>query len=455
MPFKPVKIAATAALLMSTSAAMALPFSSFDTRSMAMGGAGVAVGDAGSAPLFNPALLSVTRADDRFALVLPTIGVRVSDPDKLRDSIDKFQSGNYVDNLQTSVTTLNTAITNVTNSPSTTTVAALGTAASTTSTNLTNVSTQLGTLSNKPITLDGGIATVIAIPSDRMGIAFYANGTVATGGLFLYKDDALFTTLATQTKCLADAAALPTTTTQNLIDLKNAVAACTPPSFTSTQMNSGINFRGVMLAEAGISISTYNLGYMSWGITPKIVKAELFDLPVSVNDSNQSNFSGKDYLASYSMPNLDFGIASYDNAAGWRTGLVIKNVIPYTLEFKKALTPGTTPVATGQTLSLRPQARIGISHATSWSTVALDYDVTKNDPAGFEQATQYTALGVELNAFDWVQLRAGYRIDMVNSARNVTSVGLGLSPFGVPHIDIAVAGNESEIGASFQFGVHF
>jgi len=128
---------------------------------------------------------------------------------------------------------------------------------------------------------------------------------------------------------------------------------------------------------------------------------------------------------------------------------VLKNVIPQNLEFKRA------QVATGESLSLKPQARIGVSHANKWSTVALDVDLTRNDPAGLEQATQYIALGGELDAWGWAQLRAGYRIDMVNSDRNVTSVGLGLAPFGVVHIDLAYAGNANEFGASFQLGVHF
>ena len=191
------------------------------------------------------------------------------------------------------------------------------------------------------------------------------------------------------------------------------------------------------------------------GITPKLVKAQLFDAQLKVNDSNnQSNITGADYLAEYSYANFDIGAAkNYSN--GWRTGFVIKNVIPQTLDFKRAPTPGATPVATGDQLSLKPQARIGVSHANGWSTVALDVDLTRNNPAGFEDSTQYVALGGELNAWDWAQLRAGYRIDLVNSARNVTSVGLGFSPFGVVHADVAVAGNATEIGASFQLGVHF
>jgi len=431
---RPVKLAVSAALLFGSSMALAIPFGSFDPRSMAMGGAGVAVGDASTAPLFNPALLSMTREDDHFALVLPTFGIRIADPNKLRDSIDKFQAGNYINNFQAAIDKLNLDITN-------NNVAAITADATAVGNNISLISGQFAALSDKPITVDGGAAVVIAVPNDKFGSAFYATGSVATGGLFRYTDGPTLTALATNaTNC----------TSANPLS-----AACTSlKSFNTNTLSSGINFRGVMLSEIGFAVSTYNLGYMSWGITPKVMQAQLFDVPIKVNDSNQNGISGNDYVANYSMPNLDIGIASYDNV-GWRTGMVIKNIIPYTLDFKRAPVAGATPIATGQTLTLKPMARVGVSHTTSWSTVALDYDVTSNDPAGFESSSQYLALGGEINAFDWVQLRAGYRMDLANSARNVTSIGLGLSPFGVPHFDIAVAGNDSEIGASLQFGVHF
>lgn len=53
------------------------------------------------------------------------------------------------------------------------------------------------------------------------------------------------------------------------------------------------------------------------------------------------------------------------------------------------------------------------------------------------------------------QIRAGYRADIVNSKRNVASPGLGLALFKVVHVDIAVAGNKNEAGASFQLGMRF
>ncbi|MEQ1837320.1 MAG: hypothetical protein ABL858_03110 [Candidatus Nitrotoga sp.] len=133
----------------------------------------------------------------------------------------------------------------------------------------------------------------------------------------------------------------------------------------------------------------------------------------------------------------------------------MKNVIPYSYDFKRAPTAGATPIPTGVKMELRPQARVGVSHANTWSTVALDVDLTRNDPAGLENKSQYIALGGELDAFGWAQIRAGYRADLVNSARNVASLGLGLALFKVVHVDIAAAGNKNEVGASFQFGVHF
>ena len=433
-----------ATLISASTCATALPFSSFDTRSMAMGGAGVAVSGPDAAPLFNPALLSASKEEDDFGLILPTIGIRISDPEKLRDSIDKFQSGNYVNNLQIAVNGLNTAL-------SAANLASIQTNAAVVSTNLNGVSTQLVALSNKPIAIDGGIATVVGIPSKKFGVAFYANGSVATGGIFQYRDGTTLQTLSSQAACLAVALTLADVNTCN-------TTYGSTFNFTSTTLQSGINFKGVILGEFGFALSrefSISDHSIALGITPKIIKTQLFDADIRVNDSNQTNFNGADFIAEYNLINFDLGAAkNYNN--GWRSGIVIKNIIPQKQDFKRAPTlgVGATPVATGSKLSLMPQARVGVSHSNNWSTVALDVDLTRNDPAGFENATQYVALGGELDAFGWAQVRAGYRIDIVDNARNVTSLGLGFSPFGI-HADFAVAGNANEIGASFQLGFHF
>ncbi len=456
MPFKLKiqKIALTTAFLLSSSVVLAIPFSSFETRSMAMGGAGVAVGTPGTAPLFNPALLSMGKKTDDFA-IMAAAGIRVADPENLREGIAAVKDSNLKDTLQASMTTFTTSITAAKAAPTSATLAAVAASATAVTKNITDFSAQLGSLSNKPIVLGAGAATVVALPSQNVGVAFYANATVAAGGKFVYKDAQFFTTIADATSCMATAAALPVTTPAEVLAAQAALNACSLPSFEVTGLQSGLNVRGVSLGEFGFSLSHDFNNSFALGITPKIIKATLFDLDINANSAKQS-ITPADFIAEYSVANFDLGAAT-NFSNGWTTGLVIKNVIPKTLAFKRATTLGVraTPVATGQTLILKPQTRLGVAHSTSWSTLALDIDLMPNDPAGLENKTQYVALGGELDAWGWAQLRAGYRVDMVNSGNNVTSVGLGFAAFGVLHTDFAVAGNKNEIGASFRMGMHF
>ena len=463
---KPWKIFVTTALLASSSAALSLPFNSFDPRSMAMGGAGVAVGDAGMAPFFNPALLTVTREEDDFSLDLPIIGVRAYDPSDFANSLDNFQNGNYVDTLQTSIDTFNSAQT----------TANLTVVANNTST----LSTQFATLSDKPIQAELGAGLVVGIPGKSFGGAFYANGWAAVGGVIKYRDNQTLQDFATASSTIATAvntdcggtvnnspacvSALNTLTTDPLVQQYFVVNTAGTPTVTSnfntnTSLQSTVNIRGVGLAEAGLALShEFGTGDAAWGlgITPKIVKVNLYDYTDSVNSSDTGNATGSDYTAKYSHVNFDLGLAK-KYANGWRAGFVVKNIIPHTYDFKSiapGAASGSAQVTTGE-IKLKPQARIGASHSTSWSTVAMDLDLTTNDPAGLENQSQYLALGAELNAWDWAQLRLGYRANLKDSTRNVPSIGLGLAPFGVLHLDVGVAKSANEIGASARLAFTF
>ena len=442
MPLKPLKLALVSALLVGSSVASALPFNSFDPRSMAMGGAGVAMGDAAMAPFFNPALLAATKAKNNFSLVLPIVGARVYDPENFSTSVNNFQNGNYVSKLQASIDAFNLL----------TPTAAQATAVAT---DTTALNTQLATLDGKPVQAEFGAAMVIGIPSKKYGGAFFASGSGALGGVVNYRDGQTLTDLAQVATDVAacdggDAAACSRAGASPYFNSTTGDF-----TFTTNQLQSKINIRGVAKAETGISLArkfTLINRTFSAGISPKIVKLLMFDF---ISDMNTGlNLTGDDYRAEYTNFNFDFGVAR-DYKDGWRSGFVVKNVIPYSYDFKKAPTPGALPVATGATLKLKPQARVGASRKNKWSTVALDVDITRNDPVGLEDKSQYIALGGELNVLSWAKIRAGYRADIVNSKRNVASLGLGLALFKVVHVDIAAAGNKNEMGASFQLGVRF
>lgn len=444
MFLKSLKLVFVSALLAGSGAAIALPFNSFDPRSMAMGGAGVAVGDAAMAPFFNPALLGVTKDEDDFSMVLPVIGVRVYDPEDFRASVDNFQQGNFVNKLQSSIDAFN--------------LAAVPTAvqanAIANDTNILNA--ELAKLSDKPIQAEFGVATVIGIPSKKYGGAFFASGSGALGGVVNYRDGQTLTDLANvATQVAACETAVDPVACLGAINSPFINPATGDFTFTTANLQSKTHIRGVAKAETGISLARELIireQSLAIGLSPKIVKVLMFDVVTNVN--TDPTLTDDDYRAEYTNFNFDLGLAkNYKN--GWRGGFVVKNVIPYSYDFKRAPTAGAPPVPTGVKMELKPQARVGVSHANTWSTVALDVDLTRNDPAGLEDKSQYIALGGELDAFGWAQIRAGYRADLVNSARNVASLGLGLALFKVVHVDIAAAGNKNEMGASFQFGVHF
>jgi hypothetical protein len=196
----------------------------------------------------------------------------------------------------------------------------------------------------------------------------------------------------------------------------------------------------------------------------------LFDALLGANNgSSTSGLTGDDYTAKYNTVNFDMGVAkSYNN--GWRSGVVVKNVIPQSFDFQSIASGAATGSAksvTG-TLTMNPQARFGVSHDNSWSTVAFDVDVTKNNPVGLENSSQYAGIGGELTAWGWAQLRAGYRSDLLNAGQELISLGFGLSPripYFKPHLDFAVTGskdvlsngwnNATQVGASMKLGLNF
>lgn len=468
---KHLRLAAGTALIFGTGAAMALPFNSFDPRSMSMGGAGVAVGDPATAPFFNPALLSASDPSKKYSVEFPIIGARLYDPAKMSDNLPILSDN--INALNSSISTANATA----NSTSATTLQNLPANMTAVADNIDKVNTQLSKLSNKPLQGEFGAATVIGVPGRNYGMAFYADAWGAAGGTLEYNDGTTLSNLSSSVRSAANALSATTGAgaaacqrvsngTGTQADVQTCLAAATAINAslvnakgvvnfnTNTQIASKIHMRGVLISEAGLSISHGLVTRdQEWaiGITPKYMQLQLFDALLDANSGNTSNATSSDNIAKYSTLNFDMGVAkSYLN--GWRTGVVAKNVLPQKFDFKRS------QVATGETLNLNPQLRAGVSHETDWSTLAFDLDLTQNDPAGLENRSQYAALGGELSALGWAQLRAGYRADLLNSARNVTSFGLGLSP-RIPyfklHFDLAYAYNADEQGASLRLGFNF
>ena len=389
--------------------AHAAPFGSFDPRSMAMGGTGVASGTSANAAFFNPALLSTANKDEDFSLEFPIVSIRIADRDDFLDNLDTFQNSNSIDSFSSAINAFNTAAT----------PAAKALVVSTGNTLLTG----LGTLSNRDLEVEVLAGATVGIPGKKFAASVFVAGR-ATGGMLL---DITTNDLGRIQAVLDQLAA-------------NNLASIVDPT---TNLTSVVLGRGAAVAEVGIALAKEFefFGGVGVGMTPKFQKVDTFDYALNIETADITLDEGK---KSYNSVNFDIGVGK-DFKNNWKAGAVIKNLLPKTY---------TTSL--NNKLETKPQVRVGATHQTSWSVVSMDLDLLKNDPiaSGFGTPTQYAGIGVELDAFDLFQVRLGYRHNLSDSDTSVVTAGLGLSPFGV-HIDVGVMGNSNEVALGVQTGFRF
>jgi len=295
----------------------------------------------------------------------------------------------------------------------------------------------LNSISGKMVQLDGNIALTIGIPSKKFGSSLYVNGWALGGG------EAIFTQ-ADET-AITDALTVATT-----LDPNNPLLTDTTVLTTTDTLTSSVHTLFVLFAEVGISFAReIQLGGQSIavGITPKFVKVKTYDFIFSGSTLDTAEVTLDSGETSESNFNLDIGF-SEDLNNGWKTGLTVKNLIAQ--EYN---------TVENNVITVEPMARIGVSHQTDWTLVAVDVDLTENDPVAFEAKTQYVSFGAELDVFDSAQLRVGYRTNLSDTgtaASDFVSAGIGLSPFGI-HLDLAVAGDTdgTEVGIALQTGFRF
>ena len=190
--------------------------------------------------------------------------------------------------------------------------------------------------------------------------------------------------------------------------------------------DSSITILGANVIELGVSASrefTYMGQTFYAGVTPKLLSLQIFEDEISFNDASFDSSSLNQNTTTAFAANVDLGIAKnwYNILGGQvRAGMAVKDLIPLTFES-----------SAGRELEMGPKVRIGAAHDTRFSTVALDVDLTENEPLGYGVPTRYIGLGGEFDAFNWVKLRAGYRNNLAIDDSHVVTTGLGFTPFGV------------------------
>ncbi|MDO6822708.1 conjugal transfer protein TraF [Marinobacter sp. 1_MG-2023] len=403
-------------LSIGTTAALASPQAFMSSRSFAMGGTGVAVANPSSATSSNPAMMAADHHtwSDEFGLTLPSINARVADEEETIDQVDDIQD--TIDDLETAINSSNTA-------------GAQQLAG--------QLREQFEGFDKDTVRADIGLGLALAVPGKKLSVGLFSNGnlTATIRGEYDESDDA-------KLEAIENGILIPGATD----DLQSRGRA-----LASAVIEAGVSF--------GHALELSNGETLQLGISPKYVELRTFQYTETVSGFEDDEFDNDQYQTSKSGFNLDIGAAyAFGDAKQWNAGIAIKNLIPMELD-SAAIRPELGEQV--RTLELNPMATLGIAHKSTYHVVTAEVDLTKKEAFGFEDDTQWLALGAEFDAWRYAQLRAGVRHNLASNDDNdgiaeetQFTVGLGLNLMGV-RFDLGALYSSAEVGAALELGTSF
>lgn len=419
-------------------------FHAFDPATLAQGGSGVAVADPASATLMNPASLAALPDSSDFNLQSAGT-VRAFDQDELIDAIDDFQDAEYVERTDNSVTQAEQTLSDFANGTAMQqeTSGALRAVADETR----SLNSGLQSVTGKPAEAEFAAALAASVPGRTLGVGVAYSGWGTVSGTTSY-DDAFLGDVADAIDLCADAIddgnEGDCNGSQFVDDTDGDGTPDTINLDAESDLQSRVFARGIAVEEVGVTLAhEFDFGVpVAIGITPKSQDIQVFDYVADVNDADGDDIDASTYTREFSDANLDLGaLARFGSIS---TGLTVRNAV--SREYETTL---------GNTVEIEPQARAGLAFDGGWYRLAGDLDLTRNSSVGFSDDHRFASIGGTIDILGWAQLRGGYRVNTAGDSRDIASVGIGLSPFRVVRIEVAVAGNDNEIGGAATLGVTF
>ncbi|WP_432699319.1 conjugal transfer protein TraF [Kluyvera cryocrescens] len=386
-----------------------------EARNDAMGGTGVASAHYGSGVLINPALLAKAKPEDDITVILPTIGVQLSDQDNLRNKIDDISDD--VNAYARSLNNINPADLVIPGSPGYRQVSSAA----------GNLADQLSSLKGKTARAKAGAGMAITIPNDVLAVAFVAKAD-ARARVSSYID-------------------------QGDIDILRGIQA-TPSNVLTTNTNdlkSKGYGRAAIVSDYGVAIARqFDFGGIpvSFGVTPKLQKTWLYNYTVSIYNFSSDDINSSRYRNDDTGFNVDAGMAA-DLSENWTVGLSGQNLFSRDIDTKEV-------AGVRDTYQIRPLVTAGVAWHTDMLTLSADGDLTETEGFKSEESSQYVGVGAEVRPLDWLAVRAGYRADVKNNDSNVFTGGVGFAPFNRVHLDLmGLYGEDQTWGAGAQVSVTF
>lgn len=413
----------------------AMPFGVSDSRSLAMGGVGIATASSMNASFFNPAMLAQysmrkeQATNSRF--MFPSGSLRYS---KTIEEIYDFKDADLDGQLSNSITNFNASV-----------VAG----------NISEAQTRASPVANSSRQFQSGINEIIQGP---FTLDFNSNLVIAIGG----KGEGGALTIAT--RAVGDGVIVETAEDRLLMQkyiatmdyfAANGTIVGTPyPELfdgTGQLLNQTDNLtsfaRGtlIVVSEFGMSFA-HNVELFQQqfaiGFTPKTVRVTTYDIEAN---AAQQGISDRQELAHDWNLNLDLGIDKQINQV-WRVGAVIKNLLPQSYE-----------TALNHEVNLKPQVRAGVAYTQRWGVLAADLDVLANDPIGPGDKSQVIGFGGEWRVWRMFNLLAGYQQNIKASGdqnKGLLSVGFVVQS-RVVHFSTTYAQSAAERAAAITFAYLF
>lgn len=381
---------------------------SLDARNLGMGGTGVASSDYTGAALANPALLTRFDEDDDLALTIPAFGLLVADNDDLLGAVDDFQ---------TSFDSLQQKLANSTATPG----------------DLLALSAQLVNLNGRAMSARTDIGFRLSHPSKGLAWAVFLSGNL-------------------------DGFVVPNI---DISDIARILTATNPGDLDG--LLSQIAVVGASVTDLGVSFAhAFDLGGVSLGVgvSPKMQRIDTYNYSIQVQNFDLSDFRDARYRTEETAFNVDAGL-SLTLGDSFTLGLVGKDLISRKVD---------TVVTAGNqfTYELNPRYAVGLS----WEPIpilTLTGDLDLNAKERFvsrDDDVRFAAVGAEIDLWEWLMVRAGYRTDLEDVGADLYTLGVGIGLFDTVRFDVSglfdpnkkttINGQDYNIyGLAFQLTIKF
>lgn len=196
-------------------------------------------------------------------------------------------------------------------------------------------------------------------------------------------------------------------------------------NFDPDNFDSTIEILGANITELALGTGydfPNDLGNFSVGAVGKFQYVQVFSTSFGVDDADDFDVETlQDDLEGYITGNIDLGISqTFPNVTvgTFAVGAVVKDLIPQTFE-----------APNGRDVSIGPKVRAGVSHQTPLTLIAVDLDLTENEPVGYGSPSRYLGLGMEFDAWGWANIRGGYRNNLAVDDASIITAGVGITPW--------------------------